>query len=164
MLSKETGYPRPYGENPYAGYDAPDSRPFFFGGRPDPRLPPKARVVAVRLGEEAVAYPYAVLEKARVVNDGPLVVFWQPGLKSALDAARTALGRDVGTVGVFLREGRVFYWDGKHFRDRATGSMWDVTGRAVAGPLKGAALKPVVHDRTFWFAWAAFFPATRVYR
>ncbi len=163
VLSRETGYARPYGENPYAGYDRPEEKPFLFSGPLDPRLPPKARVVAVRLEGKAVAYPYRLLQQVRVVNDGPLVVFWAPGLKSALEAKSTRLGRDVGAVGVFLREGRIFFWDGRAFRDRKTGSVWDLFGRAVAGPLKGKALTPVVHDRTFWFAWAAFLPGTRVY-
>ena len=48
------------------------------------------------------------------------------------------------------------------FRDHATGSTWDVLGNATAGPLAGARLTPVEHVDTFWFAWAAFLPETRV--
>jgi len=30
VLSRDTGDPRPYGRNPYPGYDTPDERPFLF--------------------------------------------------------------------------------------------------------------------------------------
>jgi hypothetical protein len=37
-----------------------------------------------------------------------------------------------------------------------------VLGEAVAGPLAGFQLTPVDHVDTFWFAWAAFHPTTRI--
>jgi hypothetical protein len=40
VLSRETGYSRPYGRNPYAGYDRIDQTPFLFMGKRDDRLPP----------------------------------------------------------------------------------------------------------------------------
>jgi len=36
VLSTDTGADRPYGQNPYEGYDRPDSAPFLFQGTPDP--------------------------------------------------------------------------------------------------------------------------------
>lgn len=50
------------------------------------------------------------------------------------------------------------------FRDRETGNTWDLVGRAVAGPLRGARLTPVPAGDYFWFAWAVFRPETRVWR
>nr|NIP83213.1 DUF3179 domain-containing protein [Gemmatimonadota bacterium]NIQ59298.1 DUF3179 domain-containing protein [Gemmatimonadota bacterium]NIU79482.1 DUF3179 domain-containing protein [Gammaproteobacteria bacterium]NIX48125.1 DUF3179 domain-containing protein [Gemmatimonadota bacterium] len=50
------------------------------------------------------------------------------------------------------------------FTDTDTGSVWDVTGRAVAGPLEGRRLEPVVHGNYLWFAWGAFAPDTRIWR
>ena len=49
-------------------------------------------------------------------------------------------------------------------RDRETGSRWDITGRAVGGPLSGKQLTPLVHGNHFWFAWAVFQPESRVYQ
>ncbi|GEM90229.1 DUF3179 domain-containing protein [Oceanithermus desulfurans] len=171
VLSRDTGFERNYGENPYFAYDAPEGRPFLFRGQPDARLPAMERVVAVRLGNETVAYPYGLLREVRVVNDGvggvPLVVFWRPGTASALDRSSVARGRDVGAAGVFDRRlgGRelAFVWDDAGFVDLQTKSRWDLLGRAVAGPLAGKRLEPVAHDNTLWFAWAAFFRNTRVY-
>jgi len=48
------------------------------------------------------------------------------------------------------------------FTDAQTGSRWNVLGHAVDGPLAGARLDPVEHVDTFWFAWAAFHPDTRI--
>jgi hypothetical protein len=35
-------------------------------------------------------------------------------------------------------------------------------GEALDGPLAGERLEAVTHLDTFWFAWAAFLPETRV--
>ncbi|AEB11007.1 DUF3179 domain-containing protein [Marinithermus hydrothermalis] len=171
VLSRKTGFTRNYGDNPYLGYDDVNEPPFLFDGPTDGRLPPKLRVVSFELGDEAVAYPYSVLETTRVINDVvggvPIVVFWLPGTHSALDTRNASQARDVGAVAVFERQlGRrtlTFAWNGQAFVDQQTQSEWDLSGTARAGRLKGQQLTAVVHDSTFWFAWAAFRPETRVY-
>jgi hypothetical protein len=91
VLSRRTGYDRPYGENPYTRYDAADGSPIasFFRGRRDDRLPAMARVVAVSLGGEDVAYPFTLLRERPAINDEvgevPVAVFWKSGTASALD-------------------------------------------------------------------------------
>ncbi|MEX2374621.1 MAG: DUF3179 domain-containing (seleno)protein, partial [Dehalococcoidia bacterium] len=74
---------------------------------------------------------------------------------------------DVGSSGVFratLGDRRLTFepGDDNRFSDRETGSTWDVTGRAVGGPLAGARLDPIPHGDYLWFAWAAFRPDTEV--
>ena len=170
VLSRDTGFRRSYGQNPYVGYDDVDSPAFLFQGESDGRLPPKARVVTFELSGEPVAYPFELLEEVRAFNDEvagtPVVAFWQEGTASALDSASIAAARDVGAVNLFLREldGQVltFEWDGDAFVDQQTGSTWNLLGQATAGELEGSRLTPVVHDNTLWFAWAAFEPETRV--
>ncbi len=173
VLSRETGYHRDYGKNPYFGYDSIDNSPFLYVGPETPHtLPPMARVLTVDLNGEAVAYPYDILAHERVVNNivggQPIVVLWQPGVASPLDKVGIAEGRDVGTAVAFSRqlEGRVltFFVSGDEIRDEETGSVWDVFGRAQEGPLAGKQLNPVVAINHFWFSWAAFRPETRVYR
>jgi len=46
--------------------------------------------------------------------------------------------------------------------DEQTGSVWNILGQAVSGPLTGTTLARVVHGNHFWFAWAAFHPETAV--
>jgi hypothetical protein len=173
VLSRETGYQRNYGNNPYAGYDDVNRSPFLYVGPETPGvLLPMARVLTVDLNGEAVAYPYDVLQEMGVVNDKvggtPLVVLWAPGTASALDAGTVALGRDVGAANAFSREmdGQTltFHFDGNQVTDEETGSEWNVLGQAVSGPLAGSQLAPVVSINHFWFSWAAFKPETRIYQ
>jgi len=173
VLSRHTGHDRPYGRNPYAGYDDPGSSPLarFFNRDADPRLRAMERVVAVELGVGWAA-PFPALREARVANaevkGTPLVALWSPGAASALDAAEIARGRDVGQTAVYDRRvgTRVltFHPVQGGFRDRETGSGWTLAGRAVDGPLQGQRLRPIPHGNHFWFAWAVFRPETEVWR
>lgn len=174
VLSRETGYVRPYGENPYEQYDSKQG-PYssFFRGPVSAKLHPMARVVGVTLGGTAVAYPYerVASEGAGVVQDTvsgrALVVLWRAGTASALDQPRISSGRDVGATGVFVpvADGRPLTFEvrGEDFVDRQTGSTWNLSGRAVAGELAGERLEPVSHLDTFWFAWWGYYPETAVY-
>lgn len=97
-----------------------------------------------------------------------MVILWAPGTASALDATVIADARDVGAAGVFdpRVDGRplTFRFEWNRFLDAETGSEWTVLGKAIAGPLAGRALRPIVHGNHFWFAWAAFRPQARLYR
>jgi len=174
VLSRETGFSRDYGRNPYVGYDEANDNPFLFEGVVDGRLAPKERVVTVGSGSEAVAFPYTELRKVGVasatVGGDEIVVFWTPGAASALDNSIIDGSRDIGSTGVFRRavDGRqlTFARDGGEdapIRDSETGSTWSVAGVAIDGKLKGSRLEPVVHGDHFWFAWAAFSPQTTIW-
>ena len=174
VLSRETGYARRYGANPYAGYDRIGNTPFLFRGEIDERLGAMERVVTLDLPGEVVAYPFALLAEQRAVADvrdgREIVVFWTPGVTSALDGADIARSRDVGATGVFERsvDGRLLDFqpnpdDPATFLDAQTQSVWNIFGSARSGPLAGTQLTPVVHANHFWFAWAAFQPDTVVF-
>jgi hypothetical protein len=170
VLSRDTGFERPYGTNPYPGYDDLNSKPFLFTGRIDTRYPAMTRVVGIEAGDEALAVPLMLLEKEHVVNTEvagqPLVVFWSRGTSSPLDSLRISGGRDIGSTGVFSAavNGRplTFESDGDVIRDVQTGSLWNITGRAVIGRLDGTSLQSIAHVDTFWFVWAVFLPHTHV--
>ncbi len=174
VLSRDTGNPRAYGRNPYEGYDDPAMQPFLLDEEADDRLEPKARVISLADGDSAVVVPFERLRKEPVVSleagGAPVVVFHAPGVKSALDAAEIADSRDAGTATAFDRRlgGRTLRFvpgpNADAFRDRETGSAWDITGRAVSGPLAGRRLTQVQHDVQFWFAVAAFLPDVRIAR
>jgi hypothetical protein len=115
VLSRDTGHSRPYGRNPYAGYDSIDSPPFFPAkNADDDRLPPKERVVYVERGGEAVVVPFTVLTARRQltveVGGDELTVRWRPGTASALDQDSIADGRDVGSAEV-IEDGRLVAFD-----------------------------------------------------
>jgi hypothetical protein len=174
VLSRDTGFDRNYGANPYIGYDIVDQDPFLFEGVVDGRLPPKERVVTVGDGAAAVAFPYSELRKVGVgvwtVAGEEIVVFWAPGTASALDAPSVDDGTDVGATGVFRTtvDGRPLTFvrdggEGAPLRDRETGSTWSITGVATAGELEGSRLDQIAHGDHFWFAWAAFSPSTTIW-
>lgn len=172
VLSKKTGYLRRYGDNPYVGYDRADTPPFLFDGKLDDRLQPKERVLAVTIGEVSAAFPFGVLRSERVVsytlNGQEMVILFKPGARSALGAQSIADAADVGATGVFDPnldgEKLRFRAEGEHFVDRETGSVWNILGEAIDGPLAGKKLTPIVHANHFWFTWAAFKPDTTIYR
>ncbi|NUR27741.1 MAG: DUF3179 domain-containing protein [Catenulispora sp.] len=172
VLTRDTGYRRPYGRNPYAGYDDPAGQPLFELPSSDARLPPKERVIGVSGSDESIAVVRSTIARRAVlevtVDGNPLVMWHRPGQVSALDDDQVARGRDIGTVEVFdpFVAGRHLHFvaDGTGFRDRESGSRWDVLGRAVGRPLAGRQLEPVRYLDTFWFAWVTFHPETRVIR
>jgi hypothetical protein len=98
------------------------------------------------------------------VGDEPVVIFWLPGQVTALETHRVVSGREVGSVGVFrpIVDGSalVFESKGERFVDTGTGTEWDITGFAIAGPLAGARLERIHHLDTFWFAWSSYWPGT----
>jgi hypothetical protein len=172
VLSRDTGFDRPYGQNPYPGYDDVNTPPFLFNGEVDGRFAAKERVTGVRNGNDAIAVLNRDLKRHPVIEasvGGRDVVVWhKPGTASALDNSDLPNGRDVGATGAFepVIDGQhlTFQRTNSGFRDDETGSGWDVLGRATSGPYAGRALTPVEHVDTFWFAWAAFLPHTRIIR
>ncbi len=172
LLSIYTGYDRRYGENPYLNYDSRFSRGTrFYQGELDDRLVPKMRVMTAVVGDTAVAYPYDILSEMGAVNDEvagqPLVVFWKSGTNTPLYSQYIAEARDAGSAAVYSREtaGQTLTFSATEegFVDEKTGSVWNIFGTAVSGPLAGTQLTSLNGNEFFWFAWAAFRPDTLVY-
>jgi hypothetical protein len=171
VLSRETGFARPYGRNPYRGYDRVGDKPFLFNDPVDPRLPAMERVLGVMLNGKIRVYPLTALSSQPVINDEvggePVVVFSRQGMLSALDAEQIRESRQIPAAAAYSRKvrERVLHFEQRESRiiDRDTGSEWDLFGRATAGPLKGTRLTPVDNGVHFAFAWLAFNPATDIY-
>jgi hypothetical protein len=171
VLSRRTGHARPYGRNPYRGYDRVGQNPFLFDDPVDPRLPAMERVLAVSLGGRTRLHPFAQLDRQAVVNEAlggiPYVVFAQARVRSALDAERIVDGRLIPAAGAYLRslDGRALEFAQRESAivDSQTGSRWNALGEAVAGPLKGRRLEAVPGGVHFAFAWLAFRPDSEIY-
>lgn len=174
VMSRETGYNRQYGANPYSNYDSRPGRPFLFRGEVDPRLGSAVdHVLAAIIGDDAKAYPFEILQSERAVNDRigetPIVVFFQSGVASALGDSVIDNARDIGTAGMYQSsvDGTVLHFsannDDGSFTDEETGSTWNAFGEAIDGELAGSQLNWVHAFPHFWFAWAAFHPETEVY-
>ncbi len=169
VLSRDTGFGRDYGRNPYVGYDNPDTRPFLFDGDYDPRLAPKTRVVVVRDADEpAVLVTLDALRAAGVIefeaHGRNLIAAVDPGTSSPLDHDQIDMGYDQGASAVFVDD-----LDGEDvsltpvpggFLDANSGITFNVFGVDVDG--SDARLEPVEHLDTFWFAIAAFEPDVEI--
>jgi len=172
VLSKETGFNRRYGENPYVGYDRVDNPPFLFTGDLDGRLQPKERVAAITVDGVDFAFPFSILAEEGAVNyraNGvDVAIFFKFGTNSALGDAQISFAADIGTTAVFnaVFEGQklTFTAVGDGFTDAETGSTWNILGEAIEGPKTGGRLTKIVHSDHFWFAWAAFKPDTLIYQ
>ena len=102
LVMAEPRHARPYGRNPYQGYDS-SARPFLYAGDlPDNGVPPLARVV--RVGDRA--WPLSRLAEVGRIEEAGVVLSWRAGQASALDAVEMAQGRDVGSVRVTDGQGR----------------------------------------------------------
>lgn len=91
---------RPYGTNPYVGYDTA-AAPFLYDGSYPEGIAPMAYVIAV--GDKA--WSLDLLREKRRIEAGALELSWEPGQNSALDSHRIAQGRDIGNVVVRSRSG-----------------------------------------------------------
>jgi hypothetical protein len=164
VLSRETGHDRPYGRNPYRGYDAIDNRPFLFDDPTDPRLPAMERVLAISLGGVDRLYPFALFRDRPLIHDS---VAGTPVIVMARHEA-IAVSRPIHSANAFDRRvaGRVLEFalrDGE-IVDTASGSRWNLLGQALAGPLAGSRLTPLPGGVHFAFAWLAFNPDSEIYR
>ncbi len=171
VLSRDTGFDRPYGKGRLKGYDK-DPNPIarIFQKAVDVRLPAKERVIVLEEGADIVAVPFASLSERKVISlsvgGEARVVFWAPGLTS-IYADSIATGEDIGAAIGYnpVVDGQRLTFrstgDGT-FRDEETGSHWSLSGKAVDGTLQGKRMPAIDSGTHFWFAWAAYRPQTRV--
>lgn len=124
-------------------------------------LVPRTVVVGVTQNGRSKAYPFPLLRQQTpvldVVGGVPIVL---------------VVGEDGKSIRVFDRrvDGtrlELLARSGAHPQplvDAETGSEWDFSGRAVAGPLAGRQLTRVRALKEYWFDWQIYQPATTVYR
>jgi len=184
MLDKYKPIELPAGENA----DSVKSRT-----KVDPKAEAESEVLGVWTGKSARAYPIATLEKSGFVkeeHDGEaLVVLWEPKTKTASAYRPLAsqprkfkapepdeTGVSKPDEGVPTPSGAVVVAPRKitlalaakeaagRFQDAETKSFWDVTGRCIAGDLKGYTLEWVDSVQVKWFAWSAEYPEGSLYQ
>ena len=96
LVMDEPAWRRPYGTNPYVGYDS-SARPFLYNGEMPPHdIPPLVRVV--RVGDRA--WPLTRLASEGRIEEAGVTLTWAAGQASALDTNRIGDGRDVGSIRV----------------------------------------------------------------
>lgn len=178
VLSRDTGVQRPYGSNPYPGWDITERNPFLGPAQltpcegADTCIDPKERVGLLLEGGENVVYRFlAVADAGGVVHDTaggtPVMVVWHPDVTSALGNSLLERSDQVGTLVAFDRRvgasELTFTIRGEALVDEQTGSTWDELGTATSGPLAGEQLRRLVMDTPYWFAAAAFTANLRIW-
>jgi len=128
-------------------------------GPEDPRLAAYEPIVGIEAAGSRRAYPIDRLSKERVVNDQlgtePVLVVYVPESDTV-----TAFSRRVGARTLTFNTRAA----SRDLVDAETGSRWNSYGECLDGELRGSALKVIVGVRQFWWAWAAFYPGTDIYR
>lgn len=126
----------------------------------DETIAPRTLVVGVAVNNVSRAYPFTALVKQQLILDDvggtPIFLVLGEDNKSVRAFERTVDGRklefllkpDTGSFTVV---------------DAETGSDWNFTGRAVAGPLNGKQLSKVAVLNDYWFDWQTYHPKTTVY-
>jgi hypothetical protein len=172
VLSRDTGFNRAYGQEPYAGYYQ-GGGPIFPIANSDSRLPEKSIIHGVSIDGLARAYPeQSVADVGGIVNDVvgsvSLLIVQNPD-------QITEPGRGLGSKVVSSRVTRIFdrmmdgitldfeIIDGKLF-DEQTGSEWSFEGMALSGPHEGKRLARIASTPEFWFAWSSFYPDTEIFQ
>ncbi len=171
VLSRDTGFSRDYGSNPYRGYDDIDNQPFLLSDPADPRLPAMERVINVSVGNRHRVYPFTVFEMEPVINDRingiPVVIFSKDDTASPLDGRKIATSRIIPSATAFRRQvdNRTLTFERQNggFYDRETGSEWNIFGQAVEGELAGTQLADIENGQHFAFAWLVFHPDSEIY-
>ena len=161
--------PDMYVHYPYGDYRELDTVPFFsvfprLDSNPmAERFEPKSRVLGVRFGSQAKAYPFENLENEAVINDNvagqDIVVVYYGAEQLAIPYFRW--------MDQTLTFDRVASNDPVYpfmLKDRETGTVWNLMGEALEGQLEGRELAQVPAHNAFWFAWATFWRDTEIFQ
>ena len=138
---------------------------------PNDPLYRRAYVVGIVVNGQAKAYPRQQLSpKALRGNGKPSMSYAVMDRVGGVPVAILVGGDGISVRAVDRRiDGRdvelmtTFGSSPARFIDTATGSEWDISGRAVSGPMAGAQLPRIRSITEFWFDWQARHPDTLVH-
>ncbi len=148
--------------DPYSGYYTTGSAGVTGWANPNELLPAKELVVGLIIGQEARAYPLALVREVGLIQDElggiPLLLVYDPSLGSIVVYRRDTIEPEIGPLNFSLTaaEGQV--------QDAETGTHWDIrSGRALEGELIGSDLSRLSAPLVYWFAWSDIHTKTGVY-
>ena len=126
----------------------------------DGRLESNALVVGVEVDGLFKGYPIDELQAVGgVTNDVlaelPVVAFYDAVARTGMAYSRVVNGEAIEFYNASAT--------GFELRDRGTDSLWDLSGKAVEGPLAGTSLTYVSSFISEWYGWSAYHPETAIY-
>lgn len=160
VLSRDTGYRRSYGKDPYGSYRRggtyyQNNLVTQYIPNLDKRLPLKEQIIGVPADGSPAAIIKSEIRSQKVINFDvgleQLVVLYDPSLDTARVFDRSIKRR---TLHFEFAQGRIM--------DKESGSEWNPEGQAVAGSYYGEQLKQVPAFDSMWFAWASFYPGPEI--
>lgn len=157
VVSSKTGYSRNYNAFPYGTFKS-DNNIYFPIENSDPRLHPKRRVIGILSGSEAKAYQIADFQTVSIIHDvvgGENFVIFGSSDHNFTIAFRTSKNFSVKSYDP--DKGKIL------FTDSESGSVWNIFGEAISGPLQGDVLDYGKSFISYWFAWATFYPETSIW-
>ena len=172
VLSKETGFNKKYGINPYAHYDSRRLPIGWFYRKPfDDRLPAMERVLGVVDEDYAAVFPFSYLKKQPLmqasVGNLELLIISKPGVASSVDDRIISESKDILAAAAFSRnvDGRLLDFEFKEnvIIDSQTQSTWNMFGQAISGELEGVRLKQLDRGVYFSFVWLEFYPDSLIF-
>jgi hypothetical protein len=157
VLSRDTGFSRPYGVDPYGDYYTSVDVLFPVTNNDD-RLGLKEIVIGLENEGQYKAYRLHNVEKKKVINDQvngkPISLFslnpFMARAYSPIVDGQTTLQFEYNVKNITLV-------------DKQTRSQWNFDGKAIDGQMKGKQLIRLPFDQGFWFEWIAFHPTTGLY-
>jgi hypothetical protein len=160
LVLKKSGFA--YYRSSYEDYNRDPSRLGIFGRRMNASaLPPKERILGIRLNGAASAFVVNDIRRAGVVEADV----------GGVPVVLAAVSSDLPVVAFTRRvHDRVLTFTRADapepaLEDHETHSRWRVAdGKAIDGPLSGERLERVVAHPAFWFGWYGFFPDSAVWR
>ena len=129
-------------------------------GAPNDEYPEHEMVLGINVDQGIRAYPLREVKRnggvvEDIMGDHPIAVFAGPRLE---DATMATYSRLLGGENLSFRH------EADHFVDSETGSLWNIEGKAVDGPLRGNRLNPLRSHYVRWHAWVYPHSRTDLYR
>jgi hypothetical protein len=161
VISENTGYMRNYGQYPYGNYQNDKDLLLFPVSNKDDRIPSKERVLGIIVSGDVRVYRFEEFgNKVSLLHDtleGKNIViagnkkdhFMLAFMNDPGDGTRLSLRAVQDRYPVVMSD--------------EEGNMWDVHGRAVAGPRINQRLGRLPSFMGYWFSFAAFYPELTIY-
>ena len=130
----------------------------------DQSLDKRELVIGIKIGDAAKAYPFKALQKQNPIIDTVggepiMIVLSEDGRSVRAFKRRIENVAENQGIEFFLRPNS----SPLRLVDSPSGSEWDFTGTAIAGPYAGRQLQKITALEDYWFDWKTYNPNTAVY-
>ena len=128
----------------------------------DDRLPSNTLVVGVEVDDNFAGFPVDLVHAEggsinTEVGGQPVVVLYDAESRTGIAYLRMVNDQNLVFTSDEVTEGAM------RIVDRQTGSIWNIHGKAIGGPLAGTNLTFVPSLISEWYGWSGYHPDTELY-